>query len=135
MQALLFTAVCSLDLVSLLFAKSVSHEVPPWWAVKGKILTFRSPDPWKMHFQHTFWLQTTSCPYWYTHQYYGLVIKCTKSHQPSWCIKVGNNPPPLPKLPCLGFIFFLVTRHDWVIWSCLVQIFPFYVWANFVQFQ
>ena len=41
------------DWVSLLFAKSVSPEVPQWWAVKGEILTFGSPDPWKMHFQHT----------------------------------------------------------------------------------
>ena len=29
-------------------------------------------------------------------EYYGLLIKYTKSHHPNWCIKVGNTPPNLP---------------------------------------
>ena len=124
------------DWVSLLFAKSVSPEVPPWWAVKGKVLTFGSPDPWKMHSQCTFWLQRISYPWLVNiispYEYYGLVIKYTKFHHPHWCIKVGNKPP---RLPCLWLIpFSFVTRHDRVIWSCLVKTFPFYVWAKIVQF-
>ena len=51
------------DWVSLLFAKSVSCEVFPWRAPTGKgILKFESPDPWEMHFQHTFCLQSTYFP-------------------------------------------------------------------------
>ena len=50
-----------------------------------------------MHFQHTSWLQRTSCPWLintiFLHVYHGLVIKCTKFHHPNWCIKVGNKPP------------------------------------------
>ena len=50
-----------------------------------------------MHFQHTFWLQRTSCPWLintiFLREYFGLVIKCTKSHQPNRCIKVSNKPP------------------------------------------
>ena len=85
------------DWVHLLFAKSVPSEVPPWWALKGEILRFGSPDPWKMHFQHTFWLQRTSCTWListiFLHEYYGLVIKYMKSHHPNRCIKVSNKPP------------------------------------------
>ena len=33
------------------------HEVLPWWLPKGKSLKIRSPDCWKIHFQHSFWLQ------------------------------------------------------------------------------
>ena len=126
------------DWVSLLFANSVSPDVRPWWEVKGEILTFGSPDPWKMHFQHTFWLQRTSCPWLintiFPCEYYGLVIKQTKSHHPNQCIKVGNKPPKAA-LFVVHTILFFVFRHDWVIRSCLVQTFPFYVWANIVQFQ
>ena len=50
-----------------------------------------------MHFQHASWLQRTSCPWLintiFLREYYGLVIKCTKSHHPNRCIKVGNKPP------------------------------------------
>ena len=50
-----------------------------------------------MHFQHTSWLQRTSCPWLintiFLHVYHGLVIKCTKFHHPNRCIKVGNKPP------------------------------------------
>ena len=35
-------------------------EVLPWLAPKGKFLKFRSPDCWKMHFWHPFWLQKHS---------------------------------------------------------------------------
>ena len=82
-----------------------------------------------MHFQHTFLLQRISCPQListiFPCQYYGLVIKCTKSHHPNQCIKVRN---PL-RLCCLWFIpfffffFFFVTRHDCVNRSWLVQTF------------
>ena len=48
-----------------------------------------------MHFQHTIWLQRTSCPWLintiFPCEYYGLVIKYTKSHHPKRCIKVGNK--------------------------------------------
>ena len=50
-----------------------------------------------MHFQHTFWLQRTSCPWLiktiFLREYFGLVIKSTKSHHPNQCIKVGNKTP------------------------------------------
>ena len=77
---------------------------------------FGSPYPWKMHFQHTFYFKG----------HLGLVIKYLKSHHPIRCIKVGNKPPKAA-LFVVHIIFFLVTRHDRVIWSCLVQTFPFYV--------
>ena len=125
------------DWVSLLFTKSVSPEILPWWAVKGEILIFGSLDPWKMHLQHSFWLQRASCPWLintiFSHEYYGLEIKRTKSHHPNRCIKVGNKPPKVA-LFVVHTIFF-VTRHDRVIRSCLVQTFSFYLWANIVQFQ
>ena len=102
--------------VSLLFPKSS-------WVLTGEILTFGSPDPWKMHFQCTFWLQRTSCPWLintiFRLEYYGLELKYTKSHHPNRCIKVGNKAPKTA-LFVVHTIFF-VTRHDRVIWSCLVQ--------------
>ena len=125
------------DWLSLLYAKSVSSEVPLWWALKGEILTFASPDPWKMHFQHTFRLQRTSCPWLintiFLCEYYSLVIKYMESHHPNRCIKVSNKPPKAALF--VVYTIFFVTRHDQVIWPCLVQTFPFYVWANIVQFQ
>ena len=36
------------------------REVLPWLAPKRKFLKFRSPDCWKMHFRHSFWLQKHS---------------------------------------------------------------------------
>ena len=63
--------------------------------MKEEVLTFGSPDPWKIYFQHTFWLQRTSCPWLintiFPCEYYGLVIKYTKSNHPKWCIKVCNK--------------------------------------------
>ena len=110
------------DRVSLMFAKSVSPEVPPWWTVKGETLTFGSPDLWKKHFQHTFWLQRTSWPWLINtilpREYYGLVIKYTKSHHPNRCIKLVTNSP---WLPCLRFIPFFCNqtwpRHSVVLSS------------------
>ena len=49
--------------VSLLFAKSVSCKVLPYWSPRGKFLKFGSPDCWELYFWHTFWLQRTRCPY------------------------------------------------------------------------
>ena len=36
------------------------HEISPEWTAKERFLKFRSPDCWKMHFQHSFWLQKHS---------------------------------------------------------------------------
>ena len=44
-QALLFTVV---------FPQRLSFFT-------GKVSNFGPPDPWKMHFRHTFWLQSISC--------------------------------------------------------------------------
>ena len=46
-------------------------------------------------------------------EYYGLVLKYTKSHHQNRYIKVGNKPP-------IGRSYFFVTRHGKVTWSCLV---------------
>ena len=93
------------DWFFLLLAKSLSPEVHPWRALKEEISTFGSPDPWKLHFQHTFWLQRTSCPWLintiFPCEYYGLVTKYTKSYHPNQCIKVGNYPPPPSPQGCL----------------------------------
>ena len=47
-------------------------------AAKGKVLKIRSPDCWKVHFPHTFWLQKHSLYIVDKHdflcEYYGLVI-------------------------------------------------------------
>ena len=51
-------------------------------------------------------------------EYYGLVLKFTKSHHQNRYIKVGNKPP-------IGRSYFFVTRHGKVTWSCLVQNYPF----------
>ena len=118
------------DWVSLLFAKSVSPEVPQWWAVKGEILTFGSPDPWKMHFQHTL---TSKDILSMADKHHFPPWIYMKSHHPNRCIKVGDKTPKAA-IFVVHTIFF-VTRHDRVIRSCLVQTFPFYVWANIVQFQ
>ena len=100
------------DWFSLLLAKSLSPEVHPWWALKEGISTFGSPDPWKMHFQHTFWLQRTSCPWLintiFPCEYYGLVIKQTKSHHPNQCIKVGNKPPKAALFVVHTILFFYI---------------------------
>ena len=82
--------------------------MPPWWALKGETLTFGSPDPWKMHFQRTFWLQRTSCP-WLINtispfEYYGLMTKYTKFHHPNRCTKVSNKPQDC--LVCSSYYFF-----------------------------
>ena len=51
-------------------------------------------------------------------EYYGLVIKYTKSHHPNWCIKVGNIPL---RLPCWWvLLIFFVNRHERVTRSCSV---------------
>ena len=36
------------------------HEVSPGEKAKEKSMKFRSPDCWKMHFRHSFWLQWIS---------------------------------------------------------------------------
>ena len=107
------------------------------YCLLNQILIFGSPDPWKMHFQHTFWFQRISYPWLintiFLCEYYGSVIKYMKSHHPNRCIKLVTN---LPRLPSLWIIpFFFVTRHDQVIRPCLIQTFPFYIWANIFQFQ
>ena len=59
-----------------------------------------------------------------TCEYYGLVIKYTKSHRPNLCIKVGNTPL---SLPCWWVILiFFVTIHDSVGRSCSILKFYFY---------
>ena len=79
---------------------------------------------------NTFRLQRTCCPSLINtispHEYYGLVIKHTKSHNSIWCIKVGNK-----SQGCLfgGSYHFFVTRHDRVNRSCAVQNFLFYILA------
>ena len=65
-----------------------------------------------MHFRH-FWTSkhtlSVADKHHFPCEYYSLMIKCTKSHHPNWCIKVGNTPP---SLPCWWVILiFFVTRH------------------------
>ena len=64
------------------------------WAPRGKFLKFGSPDHWKMYFRHTCWLQITLfiADKHFPQEYYGLVIKYTKSYHPNRCIKIGNKP-------------------------------------------
>ena len=43
-------------------------------------------------------------------KYYGLVIKYTKSHNPNWCIKVGNTPA---SLPCWWVVLIFFCNQVW----------------------
>ena len=46
-------------------------------------------------------------------EYYGLVIKYTKSHHPNWCIKVGNTSPPKKNLSCWWVILISFRNQAW----------------------
>ena len=64
-----------------------------------------------MHFWHTFWLSLYIADnHRFPREYYGLMIKYTKSHHPNWCIKVGNTPP---RLPCCCVIPSFFCNETW----------------------
>ena len=89
-------------LYSCFFPKKLSFFNVCWVsrALRGKILKTGSPDSWKMHFWHAFWLQSTHCSLMtniiFPREYYGLVIKYMKSYHLNWCIKVGGRHPRVP---------------------------------------
>lgn len=60
-----------------------------------------------MHFGHTFCLQSTHCSSLintiFPREYYGLVIKCSKSYHPNQCIKVSNK---TSRLPCSNSVIY-----------------------------
>ena len=60
-QTLLSTAIF-LQRFSFFIVCLVNYlcEVLPWWATKESFLKFKSPDYWKMHSWHHFWLQKHS---------------------------------------------------------------------------
>ena len=108
-----------------LFARSGFHEttfvyssffskIEFLYCLLNQILIFGSPDPWNMHFQHTFWLQRISYPWLintiFLCEYYGSVIKYMKSHHPNRCIKLVTNSP---RLPSLWFIPFFFCNQTW----------------------
>ena len=88
--------------------------------------------PGKCIFNTLFLLQRTSCPWLintiFPCEYYGLVIKCMKSHHPNRCIKVGNKPP---RLCCLWFIpfffFFFFCNQTWLCQSAMLSSDFFYL--------
>ena len=95
--------------IQALLSTAIFSQRLNFFTVKEDVLTFGSLDPWKMHFQRTFWLQRTSCTWLinaiFLREYYGLVIKYTKSHHPNRRIKVGNKPPRLSWLWFIPFLF------------------------------
>ena len=78
---------------------------------KGGNFEIGSPDPWKMHFWHNFWLQRAYCPLLINtippYKYYVLMIKYIKSRHSNRCINVGNK---LPRLPCWWVILFFCNQ-------------------------
>ena len=65
----------------------------------------------KNAFPKHFLASRTYCPLLiniiFPHEYYGLVIKYTKSHRTNQCIKFGNKPP---RLPCWQVILFFCNQ-------------------------
>ena len=73
------------DWVFLLFAKSVNWDLQ----ILGKCIS-------DTLFGFKAYMSYITEKHQFPCEYYGLVIKYTKSHPPNWCIKVGNTPPRLP---------------------------------------
>ena len=80
------------DWVSLPFVESVGH-----WGNLFEIWVSRSLEKaFPIHFltsKHTLFIADK---HHFPREYYGLVLKYTKSYHPNRCIKVGNKPPRLP---------------------------------------
>ena len=74
-QALLFTVVFSqrFDFVTFCLVHYL-REVPPWWTPKKTFLKFRSQDRWKMHFQHSLWLQKHSLHIVHKHDFFPWIL-------------------------------------------------------------
>ena len=93
-----------------------------------------------MHFWHTFWLSLYIADnHRFPREYYGLMIKYTKSHHPNWCIKVGNTPP---RLPCCWVIPSFFCNETWQGQSVMLDLkllllknftTPFYGWGSTVS--
>ena len=72
------------DWVFLLFAKSVNLDLQ----ILGKCISDTL-----FGFKHMLYITEK---HHFPCEYYGLVIKYTKSHLPNWCIKVSKTPTRLP---------------------------------------
>ena len=89
------------DWVFLLFAKSVNWDLQ----ILGKCIS-------DTLFGFKAYMSYITEKHQFPCEYYGLVIKYTKSHPPNWCIKVGNTPPRLPYWWGVILFFFFFLQSD-----------------------